>query len=239
MNGVPWWFLQASTSTRDSAALAAPLQSVDPKGHIAAALPLTQVLGCVVHFSSSCPEPGVAARGFGNRLIVGEPAGGDSARTRAVCDALARAGFEAEASTDIRSAIWYKLWGNMTTNPISALTGATTDRILDDPLVQQFMLRAMAEAAEIGAHIGCPIAQSGEERVIVTRQLGSFRTSMLQDALAGRALEIDALVAAVHEIGGRVGVPVPNIGALLGLTRLMAQERGLYPRAPAASAAAV
>ena len=92
------------------------------------------------------------------------------------------------------------------------------------------MLRAMAEAAAIGARIGCPIAQSGEERMVVTRQLGSFKTSMLQDALAGRPLEIDALVAAVHEIGARVGVATPNIGALLGLTRLMARERGLYPR---------
>jgi 2-dehydropantoate 2-reductase len=93
------------------------------------------------------------------------------------------------------------------------------------------MLRAMAEAADIGARIGCPIAQSGEDRVVVTRQLGGFRTSMLQDAMAGRPLEIDAIVSAVHEIGERLGVATPNIGALLGLTRLMARERGLYPPA--------
>ena len=231
MNGVPWWFLQGGAE----AAFASnePLASVDPGGHIAAALPLAQVLGCVVHLTCSSPQPGVVHHGFGNRLIVGEPAGGASARTAAVCDVLARAGFTAEPSADIRSDIWYKLWGNMTTNPISALTGAATDRILDDPLVQAFMLRAMAEAAEIGARIGCPIAQSGEERVVVTRQLGGFRTSMLQDAMAGRPLEIDAIVTAVHEIGARSGVETPNIGALLGLTRLMARERGLYPPAPA------
>ncbi|MEO7008816.1 MAG: 2-dehydropantoate 2-reductase, partial [Caldimonas sp.] len=227
MNGVPWWFLQSGAA----AAFASnePLASVDPGGHIAAALPLAQVLGCVVHLTCSSPQPGVVRHGFGNRLIVGEPADGASARTAAVCDVLARAGFTAEPSADIRNDIWYKLWGNMTTNPISALTGATTDRILDDPLVQAFMLRAMAEAAEIGARIGCPIAQSGEERVVVTRQLGGFRTSMLQDAMAGRPLEIDAIVTAVHEIGARTGVATPNIGALLGLTRLMARERGLYP----------
>ena len=222
MNGVPWWFLQTGA---DSAHLA----SVDPQGRIAAALPLDQVLGCVVHFASSCPEPGVVRHGFGERLIVGEPRGGASARRDAVVAALAAAGLQVERSDDIRRDIWFKLWGNMTMNPVSALTGATADRILDDPLVAAFMLRAMAEAAEIGGRIGCPITQSGEERMGVTRQLGAFKTSMLQDAEAGRGLELDALVAAVHEIGERVGVPTPNIGALLGLTRLMARQRGLYP----------
>ena len=230
MNGVPWWFLQTG-HVPGGAAPEAPLESVDPGGRIGAALPLRQVLGCVVHLTCSSPSPGVVQHGFGNRLIVGEPAGGDSARTTAVCNVLAEAGFTAEPSADIRGDVWYKLWGNMTTNPISALTGATTDRILDDPLVRAFMLRAMAEAADIGARIGCPIAQSGEDRMVVTRQLGSFRTSMLQDAAAGRPLEIDAIVSAVHEIGGRLGVQTPNIGALLGLTRLMARERGLYPPA--------
>ncbi|MEQ1683253.1 MAG: 2-dehydropantoate 2-reductase [Burkholderiaceae bacterium] len=226
MNGVPWWFLQAGASG------AAPqrLASIDPDGRIEASIPLARVLGCVVHFTCSSPQAGVVQHGFGNRLIVGEPAGGSSARTNAVCAALAKAGFQAEASTDIRHDIWFKLWGNMTMNPVSALTGATTDHILDDPLVHGFILRAMEEAAAIGARIGCPITQSGEERMAVTRQLGGFKTSMLQDTQAGRALELDALVSAVHEIGTRFEVPMPNIGALLGLTRLMARERGLYPR---------
>ena len=226
MNGVPWWFLQAGAPGDSSQRLA----SIDPDGRIEAALPLARVLGCVVHFASSSAQPGVVQHGFGDRLIVGEPAGGASARTTAVCAALAKAGFKAEASTDIRHDIWFKLWGNMTMNPVSALTGATTDQILDDPLVHGFILRAMEEAAEIGARIGCPITQSGEERMAVTRQLGGFKTSMLQDTLAGRALELDALVSAVHEIGTRFEVAMPNIGALLGLTRLMARERGLYPR---------
>jgi 2-dehydropantoate 2-reductase len=230
MNGVPWWFLQTGRTPSTSPTLRQPLESVDPGGRIAQALPLEQVLGCVVHLTCSSPEPAIVQHGFGNRLIVGEPAGGLTARTTAVCEALAKAGFTAEPSADIRTDVWYKLWGNMTTNPISALTGATTDRILDDDLVQAFMLRAMAEAAEIGARIGCPIAQTGAERVVVTRQLGAFRTSMLQDAMASRPLEIDALVGAVHEIGGRLGIAMPAIGALFGLTRLMAQERGLYPR---------
>jgi 2-dehydropantoate 2-reductase len=229
MNGVPWWFL-------DTAPAALPLTerriaTIDPDGRIEALLPLRRVLGCVVHLTCSSPEPGLVRHGVGDRLIVGEPTGGPSGRTDAVCAALTQAGFAAEASTDIRHAIWYKLWGNMTMNPLSALTGAATDRLLDDPLVHAFVLRTMEEAALIGAHIGCPITQSGEERMALTRQLGGFKTSMLQDALAGRALELDALVGAVHEIGTRLNIAMPNIGALLGLSRLMARERGLYPPA--------
>ena len=117
----------------------------------------------------------------------------------------------------------------MTMNPVSVLTGATCDRMLDDPQVSAFCLAIMEEAKAIGARIGCPIEQSGEERSAVTRQLGAFKTSMLQDAEAGRGpLEIDALVASVREIGQHVGVPTPQIDALLGLVRLHAQTRGLY-----------
>ena len=228
MNGVPWWFMQTAPATVSFADRR--LASIDADGRIDALLPLARVLGCVVHLTCASPEPGVVQHGFGDRLIVGEPAGGPSARVDAVVDALAGADFQAEAHTDIRQAIWYKLWGNMTMNPVSALTGAESHRIIDDPLVLGFMLGTMAEAAAIGAQIGCAITQSGEDRMAVARQLGAFKTSMLQDLLADRPLEIDALVTAVHEIGGRLGVPMPNIAALLGLTRLMARERGLYPR---------
>jgi len=222
MNGVPWWLLPAAMPEQ------APLTCVDPGGALLARLPLDRVLGCVVHLAASSPAPGRVRHNIGERLIIGEPAGGVSARVDAVCAALASAGFQAEASADVRIDVWYKLWGNMTINPVSALTGALTDAILDDALVRDFVLRCMAEAAEIGARIGCPIAQSGADRLDLTRELGGFRTSMLQDADAGRTIELDALVTAVHEIAGRVGVVAPNIGALLGLTRLMAHGRGLY-----------
>ena len=222
MNGVPWWLMPAAMPEQ------APLASVDPGGALLARLPLERVLGCVVHLAASSPAPGRVRHNIGERLIVGEPAGGVSARVEAVCAALASAGFQAEASADVRIDVWYKLWGNMTINPVSALTGALTDAILDDALVREFVLRCMGEAAEIGARIGCPIAQSGHDRLAVTRELGGFRTSMLQDVEAGRAIELDALVTAVHEIAARVGVAAPNIGALLGLTRLMARGRGLY-----------
>ena len=228
MNGVPWWFLQAAPAVTPFADHR--LASIDADGRIEALLPLTRVLGCVVHLTCASPEPGVVQHGFGDRLIVGEPAGGASTRVDAVVQALGAAGFQTEAHTDIRQAIWYKLWGNMTMNPVSALTGAESHRIIDDPLVLGFMLATMTEAAVIGAQIGCAIDQSGEDRMVVARQLGAFKTSMLQDLLAGRSLEIDALVTAVHEIGTRLGTPMPNIGALLGLVRLMARERGVYPR---------
>lgn len=234
MNGVPWWFLQ--TGAVAEAVAGRRLASVDPDGTIEARLPIDRVIGCVVHLACSSPESGLVRLGFGNRLIVGEPAGGRSTRSDAVAASLGAAGFDAEVSADIRHAIWYKLWGNMTMNPVSALSGADSHAILDDPLVLGFMLGAMREAAQIGDAIGCSIIDSGEERMAIARALGPFKTSMLQDTLAARPLELDALVGAVHEIGGHLGLAMPNIAALLGLARLMARSRGLYPAtAPDAS----
>jgi 2-dehydropantoate 2-reductase len=218
MNGVPWWFVQAD--------YAKPLASIDPQGRIAATIPLPQTLGAVVHLTCVSTAPGEIKHNFGERLIVGEPGGPSSDRLERIAAALESAGFEAERSTNIRRDIWFKLWGNMTTNPISALTGAACDAILDDELVRAFMARGMAEAAAIGARIGCPIEQTPEARMAVTRQLGAFKTSMLVDAENGRALELDALVGAVREIGARVGVATPNIDALHGLARLMDRTRG-------------
>lgn len=226
MNGVPWWFCQGLPGFGD-----APLASVDPGGEITRAIPLAQVVGCVVHAATSTPEPGLVLHKMGRGLLIGEPGGGQSERVQRLADLLNHAGFEATHSADVRYDIWYKLWGNMTMNPVSAITGATVDRLLDDELVRGFCSAAMQEAGRIGARIGCPIAQSPEERHALTRKLGAFKTSMLQDAEAGRALEIDALVAAVQEIGQRVGEATPNIDALLGLVRLFGRVRSLYPAA--------
>ncbi len=228
MNGVPWWFCERSPGLNE-----APLASVDPSGSIARALPTAQVLGCVVHASAATPVAGLVQHRMGRGLIVGECFGGESERARAVVALLAEAGFEATLSTDIRRDIWFKLWGNMTMNPVSAITGATADRVLADPLVRAFNSAARAEAAAIGALIGCPIAQTAEERHAITARLGAFKTSMLQDVEAGRPIELDALVTVVREIGQRLGRPTPTIDALLGLARLFAQTRGLYPEPPA------
>jgi 2-dehydropantoate 2-reductase len=168
---------------------------------------------------------------MGLGLIIGEPAGGDSARLRQLVALFGRAGFEVRNSARIRDDIWYKLWGNMTMNPVSALTGATLDRVLDDELVRTFCSAAMREAAAVGARIGCDVPESSEDRHAITRKLGAARTSMLQDVEALRPLELDALVGAVREIGQRVGIATPNIDALFGLTRLFGRVRGLYPHA--------
>jgi 2-dehydropantoate 2-reductase len=226
MNGVPWWF---------GAGIAAlgpqPLESVDPGGGISAALPVSHVLGCVVHASATTTSPGITQHRMGRGLIVGEPAGGDSARVEHVSSLLTRAGFDVTRSTRIRYDIWYKLWGNMTMNPVSALTGATTDRLQADDLVRGFCSAAMREAAAVGARIGCDVRESPEDRHAVTRRLGAFKTSMLQDVEAARPLELDALVGAVREIGQRVGIATPNIDALFGLARLFGRVHGLYPPA--------
>src|SRR5439155_16371458 len=125
---------------------------------------------------------------MGQGLIVGEPAGGKSDRVQRVGDLLAHAGFDVTHSANVRYEIWYKLWGNLTMNPVSALTGATVDRILADPLAHEFCSAAMREAAAIGARIGCPIEQSVEDRHAITAKLGAFKTSMLQDVEAGREI---------------------------------------------------
>ena len=224
MNGVPWWFCRAVPELGNE-----PLHSVDPGGAIASALPLQRVLGCVVHGSTSVLEPGFVQHHVGQRLIVGEPAGGLSDRAQQVTELLLHAGFEATHSADVRYDIWFKLWGNMTMNPISAITGATIDRLLADPLVRNFCSAVMQEAAAVGARIGCVITQSPEDRHAVTAKLGAVKTSMLQDAEAGRTIELDALVAAVQEIGQRMGQATPNIDAVLGLARLFGRVHGLYP----------
>lgn len=216
MNGVPWWFADG-------------LESVDPGGAIARAIALGHVLGCVVHASVATAEPGLVVHRNGMGLIVGEPDGASSPRLKAVADLLTAAGFDITVSAAIRRDLWYKLWGNLTMNPVSALTGATGDRMLDDPLVRGFCSAAMREAAEIGARIGCAIDQDPEARHDLTRQLGAFKTSMLVDAERGRPIELDAIVTAVHELGRRTGVPTPSIDALLGLTRLYARTKRLYP----------
>ena len=227
MNGVPWWFLQGFGGP----VAGRTLESVDPGGAIAQAIPAAQVIGCVVHASCSVDAPGVIRHRAGNGLIVGEPAGGDTPRLKALTDLLMQAGFNVTLSPQIQRDVWYKLWGNMTVNPVCAMTGATSDRALDDELVRGFISAVMLEAKAIGARIGIPIAEQPEDRHQVTRKLGAMRPSMLQDVEAGKPVEIDALVSAVRELGQLTQVPMPFTDALLGLSRLHARVRGLYPDA--------
>lgn len=227
MNGVPWWLLQGIPEIDPH------LSSIDPDHRIAQHLPLNQVAGCVVHASSTVTSPGVIRHVMGQGLLFGLAQSGNPPvamqhTLQELTQVLVEAGFEASQSNDIRRDIWYKLWGNLTMNPVSALTGATIDKILDDPLLREFCSAAMREAAQIGRAIGCELNQDPEQRHAVTRKLGAFKTSMLQDVAAGRTLEIDSLVSAVHEIAAKFALPVPMISALLGLVRVFARERGLY-----------
>jgi 2-dehydropantoate 2-reductase len=225
MNGVPWWFCQGLVG----AAAGLSLKSVDPDGSIAANLPIDRVIGCVVHAAASVSEPGVAYNQMGRGLVIGDPLGGVSHRVLALKKAFDDAGFETTASDMIQRDIWYKLWGNMTTNPISAITGATTDRIIGDALLRKLTGDAMLESGRIGERLGFAIAQTPDERHAITRKLGAFKTSMLQDVEAGRAIELDSLVGAVRELARHVGVDTPLIDAIFGLARVFGQVHGLYP----------
>ncbi|MBV9528610.1 2-dehydropantoate 2-reductase [Sphingomonas sp.] len=216
LNGVPWWFVES-----------APLRSVDPAGTVATALPLPQVVGCVVHASCYRDGPGRIVVKHADKLIVGEPRGGPSDRVAEVRELFEGAGIRCDASDNIRRAIWYKLWGNATINPLSALTRATADRILAQPECRAWMLEGMAELAAVGAAISCPITESGEDRIKVTERLGAFRTSMLQDVEAGRPIELEALLGAPREIARREGIPTPALDRLYGVTRLTAETLGL------------
>lgn len=209
MNGVPWWFFS------DRA-----VQAVDPGGALLAQLPPSRVLGAVVHASCQAPQPGCVRHVMGQGWLVGDAAAPGSAAEAQAVGLLRAAGFEAQAAPDIRAALWYKLWGNATTNPISALCGVTTDRILDDALVRAFTDACMHELAAVGAAVGCPVPHRPADRHAITRRLGAFKTSMLQDREAGRPLELDALLGAPREIARASGVPTPMLDALHGLTRL-------------------
>jgi 2-dehydropantoate 2-reductase len=221
MNGVPWWFLLDGAGSLTPVALG----SVDPEGRIARTIPLGQVVGCVVHASAYVVAPGHVMHQAGNMLILGEPRGGASARVSRLAKLFAEAGVDIVESENLRRDIWYKLWGNMTMNPISAIVRASSDRILADDLVRAFMARVMEEAREIGRRIGCEITESVEARMDVARKLGAFKTSMLQDAEADRPLEIDSIVAAPQEIAQLLRLKTPNLDTLLGLSRLYAAGR--------------
>lgn len=216
LNGVPWWFVEGMQ-----------LKSVDPHGSIAAALPFSHVLGCVVHASCYRSDGRIVVK-HADKLIIGEPEGGETSEPLAeLFGLLDRAGLKPDISGNVRRSIWYKLWGNATINPLSALTRASCDKILASAECRAWMLEGMAELATIGAAIGCPITESGEDRMAVTARLGAFKTSMLQDVEAGRPIELEALLGAPREIAAAKGIETPALDRLYGVTRLMAESLGL------------
>jgi 2-dehydropantoate 2-reductase len=215
LNGVPWWFM------------AEPLRSVDPDGRIAAALPPDRVIGCVVHASCFRSAPNAVTVKHADKLILGEPWGASSERVSSLCALFEASGIRAEQSDTIRRAIWYKLWGNATVNPLSALTRATADKLLSDSAIRGFMAQAMDELAAVGAAIDCPISETAEDRMAVTARLGAFKSSMLQDVEAGRAIELEALLGAPLEIAARAGISTPQIQKIYAMTRLLSDSLDL------------
>ncbi|MBU1296804.1 MAG: 2-dehydropantoate 2-reductase [Gammaproteobacteria bacterium] len=225
MNGIPWWFFRDLETQSNH-----PFQSVNPKGANGRAIPYKNIIGLVVHAAAVRSEPGIIQHKAGNRLIIGEPEGGKSDRVQALTDILNKVGFDCNHSSSIRSEIWYKLWGNMTMNPISAITGATVDNILQDPLVRKYCSAVMNEAAILGEKIGCQITEDPESRHKVTEKLGAIKTSMLQDVENGNAIELDSILGIIYELTQRLEIESPNIESLFGLTRLFATTKGLYGR---------
>ena len=227
MNGIPWWFFHRFGGALEGTSL----DSVDPGGRIAAALPPQRVIGCVLHNSNFSPEPGVSQVAGIDRLIFGEPDGTASTRVETLAAAFRAAEVRSDTPTDIRTPIWVKLWGNMYANPISALTGAGTADMLADDQVRALALQMMREMATLGEALGLPFPITPEARMDIARKLGNFRTSMLQDMEQGRPLELDPIVGALVELGARLGLPTPSLSAVYGLARLSARMKGLYPAA--------
>ncbi|MFI4913600.1 MAG: 2-dehydropantoate 2-reductase [Steroidobacterales bacterium] len=218
MNGLPWWFFHNFLGPLENVAL----ESVDPGGRLAALIAPTQVIGAVVHASASRLEPGRIQVKAVDRIILGAPSGHASASLTWLVESLSRAGVRTRESRHIRLDVWAKLWGNMNMGPLSALTRATTGRLLDDPQVHALCLKMMTEMAACGARLGLDCELDPLERIAITRKLGDFRTSMLQDLESGAALEYGPLLGAVVEVAQRLALPAPYCEAVLGLIRQLA-----------------
>ncbi len=222
MNGVPWWFFHGLKRPD------ARLESLDPGGRLSRAIPTERVVGCVIHLAASTPEPGLISHNMGSRLILGEPGGRNTARTKRIADALSAAGFEAVVTDAIEKEFWVKLLGNVSFNPVSALTVTTADQLIQNREVKAYMVEIMREVLAIGRAVGVDADIDPEARIDMARALGRFKTSMLQDLEAGKPLEIDGLLAGTLEIARKAGVRAPFTESLFGLIRARAQSTGQY-----------
>jgi 2-dehydropantoate 2-reductase len=217
INGVPWWYFHRLAGPYEGR----QLESVDPGGRIAAAIEPERVIGSVVYPAAELVEPGVVRVIEGNRFTIGEPDGSRSERVEALSQALMKAGFKAPVSKDIRGEIWVKLWGNLSFNPISALTHATLQDICRFPPTRALAAAMMAEAQRVGEALGVQFKIGLDKRIAGAEAVGAHKTSMLQDVENGRALELEALVGAVIELGRITGVATPTIEAIHAATALL------------------
>ncbi|MGB1443197.1 MAG: 2-dehydropantoate 2-reductase [Paracoccaceae bacterium] len=224
VNGVPWWYFHKLEGAHEGTRL----DSVDPGNVQWNGFGPDRVLGCVVYPAAEVIEPGVIKHIEGNRFSLGEPDGSKSDRAQALSKILANAGLKAPVRPKLRDEIWVKLWGNLSFNPISALTHATLDVLCTDEGTRAVARNMMVEAQEIAERLGVKFPIDVDRRIAGGAAVGAHRTSMLQDLDQGRPMEIDALVASVQELGRVTGVPTPTIDTVLGLIRLRARTAGLY-----------
>ena len=224
VNGVPWWYFHKLEGAHEGTRL----DSVDPGNVQWNGFGPDRVLGCVVYPAAEVIEPGVIKHIEGNRFSLGEPDGSKSDRAQALSKILANAGLKAPVRPKLRDEIWVKLWGNLSFNPISALTHATLDVLCTDEGTRAVARNMMVEAQEIAERLGVKFPIDVDRRIAGGAAVGAHRTSMLQDLNQGRPMEIDALVASVQELGRVTGVPTPTIDTVLGLIRLRARTAGLY-----------
>jgi 2-dehydropantoate 2-reductase len=216
-NGIPWWYFLRHGGEYEGRRV----ESVDPGGAIADSTEIERVIGCVVYPAGEILRPGVIRHIEGNRFTLGEPSGEKTPRVLALSQLMTAAGLKAPARPDIRNELWLKLWGNLSFNPISALTRATLDLIIADPHTRALAANMMAEAQQVAEALGVRFPVSIERRIKMAEEIGAHKTSMLQDIEARRATEVDALVGAVAELGRLVGVPTPHIDAVYASTKLL------------------
>lgn len=222
VNGIPWWYCHGLPEPFGGRRV----QSVDPHGALWEALPPPQTLGCIIYPAAEIAAPGVISHTYGDRFSLGEPDGSRSARAETLSRLLIDAGLKAPVRPRLRDELWVKLWGNMAFNPISALTTATLDVITGEPGIRAVARAVMLEGQAVGEALGVRFAIDVDKRIAGGAEVGRHKTSMLQDLELGRPLEIEAILGAVVEMAGWVGVPMPISTAVLELTRTRAATRG-------------
>ncbi|MES2186801.1 MAG: 2-dehydropantoate 2-reductase [Pseudomonadota bacterium] len=218
-NGVPWWYFMKHGGDFEGSRI----EAVDPGGEVSSHIDYHRVIGTIVYPACEMDAPGVIRHVEGNRFSLGELDGADTPRIRTVADAFRKAGLKAPITADIRAEIWLKLWGNVTFNPISALTHATLVDICEFPATRELAVQMMGEAKAVGEKLGVPFKVSLEQRLAGAAAVGKHKTSMLQDVEIGRQLELGALVAAVIDLGRITGVPTPSIHNVYALASLLAK----------------
>jgi 2-dehydropantoate 2-reductase len=225
MNGVPWWFFDC---LKFGANGKHRLETLDPDGGLSRAMPTQRIVGCVVHLAASTPEPGLISHNMGKKLILGQPGGANTTRVKKIATALTLAGFEIAVTGSIEKEFWVKLLGNVSFNPVSALTVTTADKLIESREIKAYMVEVMREVLAIGRAVGVDADIDPEARIDMARVLGPFKTSMLQDLEAGKRLEIDGLLAGTLEIARKAGVKAPYTESLFGLIRARADATNQY-----------